>query len=195
MYAASMERILSQDRESRQLAEKVLLWLAFAQGPLSTQDLRYALAIHSETFDFDPSRMPDEESIVSVCCGLVEKHQETNAFRLIHFTAKDALGPLLLKDQSNPHVFITNALIHRLISSGIIDSGRKLTWPHEFRKICEQHPLLQYAHKFLGFHIDRCDLPQVFDAVKDFLLGCRDSRQRNGQRRAHRIDYSFNQRS
>ncbi|EAU81538.2 ankyrin repeat domain-containing protein 44 [Coprinopsis cinerea okayama7 len=166
VYVSSLQRIQSQDPESRELAMQILLWLTFARGPLSMQDMRYALAADPETGMFKPERMPDEASVLSVCCGLVERHA-SDIVRLIHYTAKDALVPLLLKDHPHPHIPITKVLIQRLLSSGILQA--EFTELEDLHEAWEMHPLLQYAHDHLGSHTGEChaSIPTV---IEDFLL-------------------------
>ncbi|KAG2011570.1 ankyrin repeat domain-containing protein 50, variant 2 [Coprinopsis cinerea AmutBmut pab1-1] len=170
MYSASMERIELQTPQLRDLAKQVLLWLVFSRGPLSIDDLRYALAADPETHAYIPERMPDEATIVSVCCGLVEVQETSNTVRLIHFTAKDALVPLLLRDYPTPHLTISKVLIQRLLSSGIVDS--EFTVVEELHDAWKQHHLLRYAQENLGSHIRECPLFEVSDAVVDFLSHC-----------------------
>ncbi|EAU86841.2 ankyrin repeat domain-containing protein 50 [Coprinopsis cinerea okayama7 len=168
MYAASLRRIQDQDPESRELATRILLWLTFARGPLIMRDLRYALATDPETGEFHPERMPPEESILSVCCGLVE-HHTSNIVRLIHYTAQDALIPLLLEDHPQPHIPITKALIQRVLSSGILQAGfQELGQLHD---AWEDEPLLRYAQEELGAHIEECSA-EITTVVDDFLLRC-----------------------
>ncbi|EAU86880.2 ankyrin repeat domain-containing protein 50 [Coprinopsis cinerea okayama7 len=170
VYAASLQRIQDQDPESRELAMQILFWLAFARGPLSMQDLRYALATDPETGAFSPERMPDEASVLSVCCGLVE-HHTSNIVRLIHYTAKDALVPLLLEDYPQPHILITQVLIQRLVSGGLLQADLKEL--EELHDALEEQPLLQYAHEQIGAHIGECHSDSELTAlVKDFLLRC-----------------------
>ncbi|EFI26658.1 ankrin repeat containing protein [Coprinopsis cinerea okayama7 len=172
VYAASMQRIEDQDEESRELAKRVLFWLTFARGPLSVQDLRFALATDTEVDGYNSERLPDEASIFSVCCGLVEQNEASNVVRLIHYTAKDALAPILLKDHPIPHLHITNVLVHRLITSGII--------PCPFQELKDLHkawkeiPLLRYSQAHLGDHVRECPVSEVLPIIEVFLFMCRD---------------------
>ncbi|KAG2004613.1 ankyrin repeat domain-containing protein 50, variant 3 [Coprinopsis cinerea AmutBmut pab1-1] len=163
VYAATMQRIEEQDPESRDLAKWVLLWLTYARGPLSMQDLRYALATR-DTGAYEHERMPDEASVISVCCGLVEEHWASNTIRLIHYTAIDAIAPLLLKDFPHPHVPIAKTLFQRITSTATVPTYAILM-PFKW----DEQPLLFYAHKHLGVHVHQCPQSEITDAIDHFL--------------------------
>ncbi|EAU83782.2 ankyrin repeat domain-containing protein 50 [Coprinopsis cinerea okayama7 len=171
MYAASISRIESQDPKDVWIAKQALLWVVFARTPLSLHDLRAALGAHPETFSIQESRMPDEESIIDLCCGLLEVHSESDIVRLVHFTAKDALEPLLLRDFPQPHLFISQVLVQRMVDTNLVcwDS----TDEYAFDQFKMRHPLLDYSYDHWHTHILECgDSPEALDCAMTFLRQC-----------------------
>ncbi|KAG2012158.1 ankyrin repeat domain-containing protein 50 [Coprinopsis cinerea AmutBmut pab1-1] len=117
MYATTVARIERQTPEFCDIAMRALLWVVFADASLSMEDLQRALAVHPETSKFDDERMPDSSTILSVCCGLIEIQEETKVVRLVHFTAKDALKPILLERFPQPKLVMFKVLIERVKAS------------------------------------------------------------------------------
>ncbi|KAK5203136.1 hypothetical protein LTR96_011435 [Exophiala xenobiotica] len=85
-YVEAMERIQSQNADARELAIQALSWISCAQRPLTTQELRHALAVEAATSDLDEDNLSDLDDILSVCAGLVVVDEESQIIRLIHYT-------------------------------------------------------------------------------------------------------------
>ncbi|KAG2012147.1 ankyrin repeat domain-containing protein 50 [Coprinopsis cinerea AmutBmut pab1-1] len=171
MYNASMSRIESQDPELVKIAKQVLLWVVFSRGPLSLRDLKAALGANPDTYSIEESLMPDEFSIIELCCGLVELDTESDIVRLVHFTARDALGRILLNDFPQPHLFISKVLAQRMVDSNLPNST--IASREDLFNLVEQEPLLHYAYQHWGAHVLECgDSPEANDAAMAFLLQC-----------------------
>lgn len=65
-YAITLARIHCDDRE---LLFQILSWISFSHGPLTVEDLRYALAASVSHFNKD--NLVDRNSILRLCAGLV----------------------------------------------------------------------------------------------------------------------------
>ncbi|EAU83870.2 ankyrin repeat domain-containing protein 29 [Coprinopsis cinerea okayama7 len=171
MYANSISRIESQDPELVRIAKQMLFWLVFSRGPLSLRDLQAALAVNPETHSIEEAFMPDEQSIIDLCCGLVEFNAESNVVRLVHFTAKDALEPMLRKDNPQPHLFISKVLAQRMVDHNIPHFA--IAEHEDFDALIEQKPLLGYAYRHWGTHILECgDSPEANHIPMGFLRRC-----------------------
>ena len=93
--SATYKRIFSiinaKPRAQRELARKVLIWTAYAQRPLSIDDLAHAFSIQTGTKDRESS-IPSEESILDACANLVLVDQRRNRYvRFIHFSVQEFL--------------------------------------------------------------------------------------------------------
>ncbi|KAI9931069.1 hypothetical protein MW887_010726 [Aspergillus wentii] len=87
-YDNTMKRI-EDDNKTRELSKKVLEWIFFARRPISTQELRYALAIHPGRKGLNEDFLPRLDTIQSVCAGLVTIDDESNIVRLVHYTTQE----------------------------------------------------------------------------------------------------------
>ncbi|KAJ6556323.1 hypothetical protein B0H19DRAFT_863901, partial [Mycena capillaripes] len=70
-YDEAMERIDNQKEDEKELAHLVLMWVANSKRPLSVGELQEALAIEPGSTSLDVENIPDIDTILSVCAGLV----------------------------------------------------------------------------------------------------------------------------
>lgn len=90
MYDQSLERIQNQEPETAALALKLLSWVQHAVRPLQIQELRHALAVENEDTSFDPDGLLDEDSVESMCSGMVSV-QKNGIVSLVHYSAQEYL--------------------------------------------------------------------------------------------------------
>jgi hypothetical protein len=83
-----MERINGQKSGFKLLANKVLSWITCAKKPLTTTELQQAIAVGDGDSEVDEDNIPEVESMVSVCAGLVTIDEESNIIRLAHYTTQ-----------------------------------------------------------------------------------------------------------
>jgi len=82
IYSTSWQRIKAQSTEWAVLAEWAIIWLTHAYRPLKIVELQHALAVQCDRETFDNDDVTDEETIVSVCCGLITIDKES---QIVHF--------------------------------------------------------------------------------------------------------------
>lgn len=94
-YNQAMRKIVAQRPAVRDLAQKALGWRIFAKRLLSVDELRYAIAVQHETFEFDEDDLSDIYDIVSACGGLiiVDQGKDTYTMRLVHYSTQEYLRP------------------------------------------------------------------------------------------------------
>ncbi|KAL6866513.1 hypothetical protein ACO1O0_002624 [Amphichorda felina] len=88
-YDDAMKRIHTQELGFRELAREVLAWITCAKRPLSTSQLRQALAVEIGEPELDEENLPDVEQMVSVCAGLVTVDKKSKIIRLAHYTTQE----------------------------------------------------------------------------------------------------------
>jgi len=84
-----MQRIQRQDPEDMHLAHDALAWIIKAKEPLTVSALTQALGILEGDTQFHEDGVPDPDSIISVCAGLVTTHRRLSGnveFGLAHPT-------------------------------------------------------------------------------------------------------------
>ncbi|EAU89994.2 ankyrin repeat domain-containing protein 29 [Coprinopsis cinerea okayama7 len=173
MYQQAMVRIGEQKAENALLAKHTLLWLVFGYETMAFADLEQALAVTSRIDTAaDNSLVVDEAALVSVCCGLVIIEKRTNLVRLVHFTAKDALAPILMNDFHSPHRLLFKAAAKRLIDCGIPNNSL-LKQGTDLERFLAQHPALRYSYDHLGKHAQECVThPEYCAEVLEFVKRC-----------------------
>ena len=88
-YDDAMERIQNQNRPKADRALQILSWISCAFRPLTIQELQHALAIAPDDTYFDEEALPDLESLVPICAGLIMFDQESQIVRLVHYTTQE----------------------------------------------------------------------------------------------------------
>jgi hypothetical protein len=88
-YCEAMERIEGQVADSQELAKQVLSWITCAKRPLTTSELRHALAVEKGESELDEENLPEIEDMVSVCAGLVTVDEKSEIIRLVHYTTQE----------------------------------------------------------------------------------------------------------
>ena len=88
-YDEAMQRIQNQEEEEVDLAQQTLMWIVFARRPLTSLELRHALAVEIGQRSLDEDALVDEDILESVCAGLVTIDKESSTIRLVHYTAQE----------------------------------------------------------------------------------------------------------
>jgi hypothetical protein len=91
-YKEAMERIEGQVADSKELARQILSWIACAKRPLTTVELRHALAVETGESELDEENLPEIEDMVSVYAGLVTVDEASDIIRLVHHTTQEYFG-------------------------------------------------------------------------------------------------------
>ncbi|KAL1602368.1 hypothetical protein SLS60_005784 [Paraconiothyrium brasiliense] len=166
-YDKAIQRIDGQLDGDKQRAKKVLSWITYARRPLTTTELRYALAVERDTAELDPENMPDIEDLLSVCAGLVVVDQESAIVRLVHYTTQDYFERI--RDAWDPDalVYIASTCLTYL-SFDLFKTGScsSIADVHDRLRL---NPFLDYTVQFWGQHA----LPvqhEVCDLACSFLL-------------------------
>ncbi|KAH6906751.1 hypothetical protein BKA70DRAFT_1428861 [Coprinopsis sp. MPI-PUGE-AT-0042] len=171
MYSLTLERILSQPGELADLAKRVLCWVVYAKDPLTLEAIKNAVSSHTGNSPFDVDAMEDEETLISVCFGLVVAEDPGNMYtlddgeivpvketrvKLIHYTAQDALESLILNKLGSPHALLAEACVTYLTGFAQIahlDSELDgLQGMEAMEHVSSKYPFYHYAWLNLGHH-------------------------------------------
>ncbi|KAI4682832.1 hypothetical protein J4E81_009453 [Alternaria sp. BMP 2799] len=90
-YDSAVKRINGQVSDQAELAKQALAFLTCAQRPLSTEELREALAVETGEPDMDQENYPDIEDVLASCLGLVTVDEDSGIIRLVHYTTQEYL--------------------------------------------------------------------------------------------------------
>ncbi|EAU90021.1 ankyrin repeat domain-containing protein 52 [Coprinopsis cinerea okayama7 len=170
IYSQALKRINDQPKRNANLAKHVLLWLVFGREALSFPDLQHALGLTLP----DYRDGVDKEALASICCGLVTVEAETDLVRLVHFTAQDALVPILKEYIPDPHGVLFSVSAQRLVDCGIISNSVGAKTREDLSQALKGHPLLKYCYDHWSHHARECMAnPVLRDAVLDFVRRCK----------------------
>ena len=145
-----MERINGQVIDFKKLARQVLSWIICAKRPLTTLELRHALAVEVDETKLDEYNLPETEDMVSVCAGLVTVDEESDIIRLVHYTTQEYFEQTQGHWFPNRVVEVTTICVTYL-SFSVFESGFCQT-DSEFEDRLRLNPLYDYAAHNWGNH-------------------------------------------
>lgn len=163
-YQNAMDRIQSQDKRVCELATNAISILAYAERPLSAQELVHALSVDLDYHEssgnelgkmvdlqlemdsigiYDPDLMPTIEDVLAASAGLITHQTDSGIVRLVHKTTKEYLMSEGGRQKWFPQAQFTIAAICLIYSQAFEGSGDDVAhWP-----------FLDYAQKHYGHHI------------------------------------------
>jgi ankyrin repeat protein len=165
-YKETMERIEGQVADSQELAKLVLSWITCAKRPLSTLELRHALAVEVGKSELDEENLPEIEDIVSVCAGLVTVDKEGDIVRLVHYTTQEYFERTQRDWFPDGETNIAKTCVTYL-SFDAFEAGFCPT-DKEFDVRLQLNPLYDYAAGNWGYHV-RTASQEAEQFILDFL--------------------------
>jgi ankyrin repeat protein len=165
-YDQTMDRIESQNDDDKQLAMRILSWIAYAKRPLTVQELQHALSVEPEQSDFDEHNLPEEELLTSVCAGLAIIDKNGNTVRLVHATAQDYFLKVREKRFPVAQIAITRTCLSYLSFDDFASFYDK---KQKIEKRLQKYPFLAYAAQYWGCHARGDPERRLRNAVLRFL--------------------------
>ncbi|KAH7191132.1 hypothetical protein DER44DRAFT_103212 [Fusarium oxysporum] len=149
-YETAMERIERQVLDHRSLAKQILSWITCAKRPLTTVELRHALAVEVGTTELDEDALPEIEDIVLVCVGLVTIDEQSDIIRLVHYTTQQYFDRNREKWFANAQADITTTCV-TYMSFDVFESGFCHT-DEELEERMRLNPFYHYSAHYWGDH-------------------------------------------
>jgi hypothetical protein len=149
-YDQAMERINGQMPGFRDLAKKVLAWIACAKRPLTTSEVQHALSVEVGEFELDEDNLPQIEDMVSVCAGLVTIDKKSSIIRLVHYSTQEYFQRTQRRWFQNAETEIATICVTYL-SFNVFESGFCHT-DVEFEERLQLNQLYDYATHNWGHH-------------------------------------------
>jgi ankyrin repeat protein len=94
-YDSIINRMLNGSPESAGLAKCILMFATFSSRPLTSNELRHALAVRTGDSEPVKARIPLEHRLIEVCAGLVVLEKGTDNIKLAHETTMAYLSEKL----------------------------------------------------------------------------------------------------
>lgn len=149
-YKMAMERINSQQEEDGELAKLAIMWISCACTPLTSSQLRYAIAVKSTSKTLDDNDLIPTEDIIYVCTGLVAKDEQSGIIRLIHYTAQKYFSRERQNWFPGAHTRIALGCLWYL-SLDVLRLDKPVRG-NMVMEVIAKHPLLDYAARRWGHH-------------------------------------------
>ncbi|KAA8574997.1 hypothetical protein EYC84_004219 [Monilinia fructicola] len=156
VYGQILERLASKPLAKQSLARRIFHWICRASRPLNWSELQCALSWDEEKMVFDANAAPSKDSVLEVCCPLVEYRSESDTFHLGHLSVYEYLhdhsnfillssqaSNFLLEEKSS-HLGLAQATLTYLSKSGIAES---------INLNSQQYPLAKYATENWCYHL------------------------------------------
>ncbi|CZS79719.1 unnamed protein product [Fusarium graminearum] len=147
-YLCAMNRIESRGN-TKDFAKKILAWITCARRPLTTPELRHALAVQVGDTDLDDSNLPEIGDVVAVCAGLVAVDKESDIIRLAHYTTQQYFERTKDEWFPNAETDITDACITYLSYTSF---RGQLTYPGIIAEAIPPVRFYDYVAINLGHH-------------------------------------------
>lgn len=167
-YKEAMKRIKGQGSNAWELAKEVLSWITCAIRPLTTLELRHALAIEAGKSELDEKNLSSIHHMVSVCAGLVTVDKTSGIFRLVHYTTQEYFERTRATWFPDAATVITTACVYYL-SFTTFESGY-CSSDDEFEDRLRLNPLYDYAARYWGQHYALSASTKLEERVVHFLL-------------------------
>ncbi|KAJ7278147.1 ankyrin repeat domain-containing protein [Mycena rebaudengoi] len=166
-YKEAMDRIESQSQDDRNIAKRVLIWIANAKRPLSVAELQEAIAIEPGTKTLDRDGLLDLEIILSVCAGLVVINHADGSVRFIHYTTQDYMDHVQTSKFPNAQTEITRGCLTYVLYDDFLQLPVSLD---EQDALVQDHALLEYSFHYCLVHA--AGQPELIlrDMILAFLL-------------------------
>ncbi|KAF4626835.1 hypothetical protein G7Y89_g11321 [Cudoniella acicularis] len=158
-YQLAMERI-------NDYGKQILAWIVHTTRPLSTTELRHALAVQRHTTELDKEFLPSVQALRSKCAGLVTVDEESNIVRLVHYTTQEYFERKQNYWFLNANIDITTICITYLLFN-VFERGLCLT-DEEFEERLQSNPFFEYAAQNWG-HYARVSSTEVEQLILDLL--------------------------
>ncbi|KAG9494768.1 hypothetical protein J7337_013907 [Fusarium musae] len=149
-YKETMDRINQQQPDHIILAKRVLLWIARAKRELTVQELRHALAMSSVQCEPCEADLPFDETLVTVCAGLVAVDEAKKTIQLVHYTVQEYINQRPCQLLPVTELDIARACIAYLSFSSF-QGGYYARWDGMEDRL-KPYPFYHYAAKNWGHH-------------------------------------------
>lgn len=161
-----MDRIQCQRGDLPRDAMLILSWIVHSKRPITIPELQHALAVEVGTCALDKDNIPTVDHMVRACAPLVTVDNESNIFRLVHYTAQEYFERSQKNWFPDAQKDIATTCITYL-SFDAFEAGMCLA-DNEFTKRVQLNPLYEYAAQNWGYHARHAEA-EVEQLVLGFL--------------------------
>jgi len=166
-YDEAMRRIQCQSLYQWKRAFQVLAWISYAVRPLHVEELQHALSVEAGDIDFDEEALPDIDSIISVCGGLVAIDGASSIIRLVHYTTQQYFERTREKFFPLGHQQIAETCITYLCYEAFTSGPLHDLAEFDLRLL--NYDFLNYSAQFWGDHAREGSQQKLKNIILDFF--------------------------
>ena len=167
-YEDTVNRIENQGQGIRKLAKKMLFWIVFAKRPLTTEELRHALAVEPGSRSLNTRNLYTTEDMVRSCAGLVTIDQKSNIIRLVHYTTQEYFQRRRVESFQDVQRDIIGTSCLTYLSYDVFANGY-LTNSDLKKRRFQQNAFFEYAAQNWAYHIQDAQQSAI-DLALEFLM-------------------------
>jgi len=171
-YDKARQRIDQQLTSLRCLARKVLTWITLTRCSLTIEELQEAIAIEPdmEMLDCD-NDLQDEDTIISVCVGLVTVDREKRVVHFIHRTVQEYFNSICAEWVPEGQTMITHSCLTYMSMQPSKQPAlqEETVFAIDLTDLFVRYKFLRYAGQNWGFHLAHTDDATVHTRVRAFL--------------------------
>ena len=167
VYDEIMQRIDEKAPSVRNIAHETLVWVSRCRRPLTIVELQCALGLELGDTNYNPENTVLESDILDACGALITVERESNALRLVHYSAREYLEKTSNVHFPEAHAFITSKCIACLSLSNL-GAGPCIT-DEDLERRLEETPLLEYAAQHWGSHMKHDQVGATTAAAVDLV--------------------------
>ncbi|KAK2478794.1 hypothetical protein H9L39_08168 [Fusarium oxysporum f. sp. albedinis] len=150
IYEEIWDRIENQGANRVKLSKMAVSWIFHAQRPISEVELSHALAVRVDQSEFRKGDLPDINTVISSCFGILIVDSEKDVIRLAHYSLRKFLERKVEESFPGGHKDITTTCITYLSLKGCGDGFFKGHYGIQKRQ--ELYPFYEYAANNWGHH-------------------------------------------
>src|SRR5205807_4390279 len=113
-YTGTLNRIRGQCGTLARFGISALMWVSLAERPLRIDELCHAMAVEVGSPNINTEMVPEIETVVASCMGLVTIDHASSTVRLIHATLEEYLHSHQGDIFQNPHAIIAEVCLSYL---------------------------------------------------------------------------------
>ncbi|TGO34464.1 hypothetical protein BHYA_0196g00200 [Botrytis hyacinthi] len=180
-YERILERVNRSSKENQTLVRHALLWVVYAEEPLTITQLLQALAVRPGDETFEKENMTTLDELLNWCSSLIRQKSQSDELELAHFTVKEYLlsiseecDPGLLQYRlSGDHAEIVRVCCDFLSLSEfdgkllpVMKSNSEATdFNKAWKEFEENYSFMEYVLRFWHVHVHQSAWSKISDEV------------------------------
>lgn len=180
-YERILDRVNRSSKENQTLVRHALLWVVYAEIPLTITQLLQALAVRPGDETFEKENMTTLDELLNWCSSLIRQKSQSDELELAHFTVKEYLlslseecGPGLSQYRlSGDHAELVRVCCDFLSLSEfdgtllpVINSDSEATdFDEVWKEFEDNYSFMKYVLKFWPAHVHQSSWSEISNEV------------------------------